>query len=219
MSSLLGFQIECLSPEEETRQNSPELLKFGPRCSASTKKNVCNGRVLFRVSYPYINRGTAPQNRADRLYCQVHGARLWRKHKVPLLAGHSISGTVDEEIMAATATKKDLVHFLVHCSRKTLLSFLLARQNHAANLERTIRDVLKALADDLAFIEMANIIREHGEELVGSEGKIPVDVADALDATERVLSEQVHREEPTLPLLGPKKVKPIAPRKRGNARS
>jgi hypothetical protein len=193
MSSPLGFQIECLSPEEEVPQNSPEPMKFGPRGSGSKKKNVCNGRLLFRASYPYIIRGTAQQDRADRLYCQVHGARFWKKHKVPLLVGHSISGTADGEALAATATKRDLVHFLVNCSRRSLMNFLLAKQNHASNLERTIRDMLKASAEDIAFIEMANFLREYGEELVGSAGKVPVDVADALDGTQGLTS----------PLVGP----------------
>ena len=61
---------------------------------------------------------------------------------------------------------RELVRFLVNCSRTSLGSFLLAKQSRASNLERDLRDVIGNLIETVAFIELANILRNYGEEIV-----------------------------------------------------
>jgi hypothetical protein len=95
---------------------------------------------------------------------------------------------------------QELVSFLVNCSRASLGNFLLAKQNQASNLERNLRDITRELIETVAFIELANILREHGEEIVGgSHGPRSVALA-------------------AFPKAGPVKVKPPA-LVRGTARS
>jgi Helix-turn-helix domain len=66
------------------------------------------------------------------------------------------------------AEARSLVSFLVNCSRTSLGNFLIAKQSVASNLEKELRELIARLVENVAFIELANILRDHGEEIVGS---------------------------------------------------
>ena len=53
-----------------------------------------------------------------------------------------------------------LVSFLRSCSRIALEDFLLAKQNRISNLEKELRDMIGRLSENIAFVELANILRE-----------------------------------------------------------
>jgi hypothetical protein len=63
---------------------------------------------------------------------------------------------------------RELVSFLVNCSRVSLDNFLIIQQSRASNLERDLRDAIRNLVEKTAFIELAHLLREHGEEIVGA---------------------------------------------------
>lgn len=63
--------------------------------------------------------------------------------------------------------KRELVSFLVSCSRQTLAEFYLKRLNRVANLERQFRDLAREIVENLAHVELADLLRDHGEEIVG----------------------------------------------------
>jgi len=50
--------------------------------------------------------------------------------------------------------------FLSTCSRISLSDFLLAKHNRCANLERDLRDLVLNLAENIALVELANILRD-----------------------------------------------------------
>jgi hypothetical protein len=63
---------------------------------------------------------------------------------------------------------RELVSFLVNCSRVSLDNFLIIQQSRASNSERDLRDSIHNLVEKTAFIELAHILRDHGEEIVGA---------------------------------------------------
>ncbi len=65
---------------------------------------------------------------------------------------------------------KALVRFLMGASRTSLGEFYLARLNHTANLERDLRESVRRYAQELAWVYLANLLREHGEEIVSELG-------------------------------------------------
>jgi hypothetical protein len=60
---------------------------------------------------------------------------------------------------------KALVRFMVGASRASLGDFYLARLNRSADLERELRGQLHTLAEELAWVYLARLLREHGEEI------------------------------------------------------
>ena len=66
-----------------------------------------------------------------------------------------------------------LVRYLADASRTSLGDVYLQRLNRAANLERDIRERLHALANELAWVLLAELLRDHGEELVVALGSPP----------------------------------------------
>jgi hypothetical protein len=69
-----------------------------------------------------------------------------------------------------TDESRALVRYLASVSRTGLGSFQLNHMNRAANLEREIRERLELLVEDLAMVELAQFLREHGEELAEALG-------------------------------------------------
>lgn len=63
---------------------------------------------------------------------------------------------------------RELVSFLVNCSRASLGNFLIVQQSRVSNLERDLRDSIHQLIEKSAFVELAHILRDHGEEIVGA---------------------------------------------------
>jgi hypothetical protein len=61
---------------------------------------------------------------------------------------------------------KALVRFVIGASRMSLGDFYLAKLNRSANLERELREKLHALVEERALVLFANLLREHGEEIV-----------------------------------------------------
>jgi hypothetical protein len=64
--------------------------------------------------------------------------------------------------------QRELVSFLVGASRASLSEFFLARLNRAANLEREFRELSRRLVENAAFVELAELLRDHGEEIVAN---------------------------------------------------
>ncbi len=62
--------------------------------------------------------------------------------------------------------RKALARYLPGASRAGLGEFYLKRLGSAANLERELREKLHLLADELAWVRYAELLREHGEEIV-----------------------------------------------------
>jgi hypothetical protein len=69
-----------------------------------------------------------------------------------------------------TDESRALVRYLASASRTGLGSLLLDRMNRAANLQREIRERVELLAEELAIVELAQFLREHGEELAEALG-------------------------------------------------
>lgn len=64
-----------------------------------------------------------------------------------------------------TDESRALVRYLASVSRTGLGSFQLARLNRVANRERQLRELLRALLEDLSWLHFTELLREHGEEL------------------------------------------------------
>jgi hypothetical protein len=69
-----------------------------------------------------------------------------------------------------TNKPKDLARYLVEASRASLGEFYLERLSRVAAAERDIGERLHALVEDLAWVRLAHLLREHGEELVEALG-------------------------------------------------
>lgn len=63
--------------------------------------------------------------------------------------------------------QREIVSFLIKASRNSLGDFLLSRLNRTANLKRDLADLLNRLVDSAAQAELARLLRDHGEEIVG----------------------------------------------------
>lgn len=64
-----------------------------------------------------------------------------------------------------TDESTDLVRYLIETSRAGLGEFSLARMNRAANGEKQLRELLHQVVQDLAWVMVADLLREHGEEI------------------------------------------------------
>jgi hypothetical protein len=64
-----------------------------------------------------------------------------------------------------TEESKALLRYLVGASRTSLGEFYLHRLARVADAERDIAERLRALVEDLAMVQLANFLREHGEEI------------------------------------------------------
>jgi hypothetical protein len=66
--------------------------------------------------------------------------------------------------------KAHLISFLENCSLASLGDFQLSRLNRASHLERELSDLTHQLLENLAFAELANILRGYGESIVSATG-------------------------------------------------
>jgi hypothetical protein len=64
----------------------------------------------------------------------------------------------------------ELIRHLLTCSRKSLGSFLLSRMNTDANLRKELAEkvepILDRLIENRVEVRLANLIRDHGEEIM-----------------------------------------------------
>jgi hypothetical protein len=68
--------------------------------------------------------------------------------------------------------RRELVSYLINCSKVSLSHFYLKQLNQSKNLEREFREVSKELVESVGVLNLVELLREHGEELV-SHSSIP----------------------------------------------
>jgi DNA-binding transcriptional ArsR family regulator len=64
--------------------------------------------------------------------------------------------------------QKELFSYLTCNSKATLGHFLLKQHSEAANLKKEFREVGTLLVESLGVLNLVNLLREHGEELLGT---------------------------------------------------
>lgn len=64
--------------------------------------------------------------------------------------------------------QQELFSYLTGCSKTSLSHFVLKQHSEAANLEKQFREVGTLLVESLGVLNLVNLLREHGEELVGN---------------------------------------------------
>lgn len=60
---------------------------------------------------------------------------------------------------------KAIVQYLLEVSRAGLGEFYLKRLDRVANGEKQLRELLHRVVQDLAWVMLAELLREHGEEI------------------------------------------------------
>ena len=68
----------------------------------------------------------------------------------------------------AAGDLRELASYLVHCSANSLGEFYVQRLGRASHLERDLRDVARELVATLAMVDLADLLRNHGEEIIAS---------------------------------------------------
>ena len=69
------------------------------------------------------------------------------------------------ELTLSSVTRVISRQLLAHIARE----FPSREASRAANLERNLRDLVGQLVETVAFVELANLLRDHGEEIIGSD--------------------------------------------------
>lgn len=65
-----------------------------------------------------------------------------------------------------------LASYLVSCSANSLDAFFLSRLDQASELERKLRDLIRELSDAAAAAQLADLLRQHGEELIATNAAV-----------------------------------------------